>query len=221
MDYYKILGIEATASPEQVKQAYRRKARQFHPDVNADPDASRQFRAVVEAYAVLSDPQKRSAYTFERREYIAKPSVNVWDRKFKRRQRYRTSLDFFHLALLLFGFSFVYNPVSAMAGALDFWLMAEPAMCQVTSWQVDNNGFQMRYFAEVPWDSAFEASAHFDKALDAEYPPGATFSCYYHERLSKTALQRLNLSWLGRSLPWLAFGSYLIFRAGFYFLREH
>lgn len=61
-DYYKILGIKREASQEEVKQAYRRLARKFHPDVNKDPDAEEKFKDLGEAYEVLKDPEKRTAY---------------------------------------------------------------------------------------------------------------------------------------------------------------
>ena len=61
-DYYKTLGIERTASQDEVKQAYRRLARKYHPDVNKDPEAETKFKEVGEAYEVLKDPEKRTAY---------------------------------------------------------------------------------------------------------------------------------------------------------------
>jgi molecular chaperone DnaJ len=59
-DYYAILGIEREASPEEIKKAYRRLARQLHPDVN--PDEEERFKEVTQAYEVLSDPQKRELH---------------------------------------------------------------------------------------------------------------------------------------------------------------
>lgn len=62
-DYYEVLGLTRGASAEDIKQAYRRKAKELHPDRNADnPDAERQFKEAGEAYDVLKDPDKKAAY---------------------------------------------------------------------------------------------------------------------------------------------------------------
>ncbi len=62
-DYYEVLGIAKTASPEEIKKAYRQKAKKYHPDVNKeDENAAEKFKEVAEAYEVLSDPQKKAAY---------------------------------------------------------------------------------------------------------------------------------------------------------------
>jgi curved DNA-binding protein len=62
-DYYAILGISKTASPEEIKQAFRKLARKFHPDVNpGNKQAEARFKEVNEAYEVLSDPDKRKKY---------------------------------------------------------------------------------------------------------------------------------------------------------------
>jgi len=61
-DYYEVLGIPQSATPDDLKSAFRRLARQYHPDVNPEPDAEERFKEINEAYAVLSDDQKRSAY---------------------------------------------------------------------------------------------------------------------------------------------------------------
>jgi len=61
-DYYKVLGVSRDASDKQIKSAYRRLARKYHPDVNKASDAAEKFREATEAYEVLSDPQKRKIY---------------------------------------------------------------------------------------------------------------------------------------------------------------
>jgi curved DNA-binding protein len=61
-DYYKTLGVERTADANAIKKAYRRLARQYHPDVNPGKDAEQNFRDINEAYEVLSDPDKRAKY---------------------------------------------------------------------------------------------------------------------------------------------------------------
>jgi molecular chaperone DnaJ len=61
-DYYEILSISKGATDDEIKSAFRKLARQFHPDVNNDPNAEDRFKEINEAYAVLSDQEKRDAY---------------------------------------------------------------------------------------------------------------------------------------------------------------
>lgn len=68
-DHYKVLGLERSADAAQVKQAYRERAKYCHPDVNSSPKASTAFRAVHEAYRVLSDPGTRADYDAQIRFY--------------------------------------------------------------------------------------------------------------------------------------------------------
>src|SRR5210317_480138 len=61
-DYYNILGIEKTASQNEIQRAYRKLARKFHPDVNKEKDAEEKFKKISEANQVLKDPEKRKRY---------------------------------------------------------------------------------------------------------------------------------------------------------------
>jgi molecular chaperone DnaJ len=61
-DYYAVLGIRRDAGPDEVKRAYRRLARELHPDVNPDPQTQDRFKEITQAYEVLSDPDKRQMY---------------------------------------------------------------------------------------------------------------------------------------------------------------
>jgi molecular chaperone DnaJ len=61
-DYYATLGVARDASPDEIKRAYRRLARELHPDVNPDPTTQERFKEVTAAYEVLSDPEKRQMY---------------------------------------------------------------------------------------------------------------------------------------------------------------
>lgn len=61
-DYYRVLGIAAGASDDQVKKAYRKQALRYHPDKNTSPEAEEKFKEIAEAYDVLSDAKKKDLY---------------------------------------------------------------------------------------------------------------------------------------------------------------
>ena len=79
LDYYDVLGVPRNATPEEIKRAFRRLAMKHHPDRNKEPDAEQRFKEINEAYEVLSDPQKRSAYDRFGHAGIEGPYVRGFD----------------------------------------------------------------------------------------------------------------------------------------------
>ncbi|MEF8831311.1 MAG: DnaJ domain-containing protein, partial [Halobacteriales archaeon] len=61
-DFYSVLGVDHDAGEDEIKQAYRKKAAEYHPDVSDDPDAEEKFKRIKKAKEVLTDEEKRQAY---------------------------------------------------------------------------------------------------------------------------------------------------------------
>jgi curved DNA-binding protein len=97
-DYYEVMGVPREAKAEDIKRAYRRLARKFHPDVSKEADAEERFKELGEAYAVLKDPEKRAAYDqlgsrwTEGQEFKPPPD---WDFHFESGPRSAAYSDFF------------------------------------------------------------------------------------------------------------------------------
>jgi DnaJ-class molecular chaperone len=76
-DHYATLGLGSAATLADIKKAFRQKASQYHPDRNTAPDAPARFRAVQEAYDVLSDADKRQAYDDNRRRNLLDSPIDT------------------------------------------------------------------------------------------------------------------------------------------------
>ena len=87
IDYYKILGVNKDASQDDIKKAYKKLARQYHPDLNPnDPDAHRKFQEINEANEVLSDPEKRKKYVRGSTEAVWPARWRLWRWLLERRR---------------------------------------------------------------------------------------------------------------------------------------
>jgi curved DNA-binding protein len=91
-DYYKILGVARDAKPEEIKRAYRKLARKYHPDVSKERDAEARFKEMAEAYEVLKDPEKRAAYDQLGADWKAghefRPPPD-WEKRWESQSRFR------------------------------------------------------------------------------------------------------------------------------------
>jgi curved DNA-binding protein len=106
-DYYRILGVARDAPADEIKKAYRRLARKFHPDVSKEPDAEERFKEVGEAYEVLWDPKKRAAYdqlgSYKAGQEFRPPPD--WEQRFAQGRRFKdfAGVDFGDMFADLFG----------------------------------------------------------------------------------------------------------------------
>jgi curved DNA-binding protein len=126
-DYYEILGVIRSAGADEVKRAYRKLARKFHPDVSKEKNAENKFKEVQEAYEVLRDPEKRAAYDQLGRDYRTGQQFRPppdWSQRFGQAgsQRFSDLNGFSDFFSSLFGGAAGAPPPDADAGYLDVTL---------------------------------------------------------------------------------------------------
>jgi hypothetical protein len=211
-DYFMILGLGREATSEQIKQAYREKVRQYHPDLNPDPAAAARFQEVVEAYEVLSDEAKRQVYvarTFPQAHQRPSPPQASPAWAFKQ-ERLRRKNDYLYWALVFFSLAMLGSLLIGWNQRLSLAEDLEEAQCRVMDWEVtrDSDGrqyYDLHYTIQLPWlnEPSFEFRRF--ESLNQNYEVGENFTCYYN-KLTKAPPYRFEryelLDWL-RSLPWL------------------
>jgi curved DNA-binding protein len=147
-DYYEILGVNRGADAEEVKRAYRKLARKYHPDVSKEKNAENKFKELQEAYEVLRDPEKRSAYNHLGRDYRTGQQFRPppdWSQRFGHTgsQRFSDLNGFSDFFSSLFGGAAGGPPPEADAGHLD--VTVEEAFAGTKRRVMLNEGGRARY----------------------------------------------------------------------------
>ncbi len=213
-DYFGILGVPPDATTEDIKRAYREKARLYHPDVSQAPDAAERFREVVEAYSVLTDADQRAAYVLSQNTRATAPKrqtrpddIPDWFytvAKPRRRRVLHPSLIFFHVGLLLLGLSIAYVVLEELTQVFAVAWAAEPTQCQVIAWEATPAGQRLRYQALVPWQLEPYQSTRMFEQREADYALGQTFDCFYYQTdaIAAPLLQRYDMREIRAVVPW-------------------
>lgn len=217
-DYFAILGLSRQATPDQIKQAYREKARLYHPDLNAAEDANERFQEVVEAYEVLSDPAKRAEYLVSTLRKKPANSNSPWTRRSKAKSSaaYWTIIALMLLGLSLFGWA-----LEGWREVLGVALQAEETSCSVVEWQqTSSETFRMSYTAQVPWQAEpFLSWRDFDTLETDSFPVGDNFICYYNVQWQAAQLTRYETSDILRYVPRAIWGLLIMLAGAYWWLH--
>jgi hypothetical protein len=219
VDYFVILGVKYDATPEEIKRAYRQKARQVHPDVNDSPGAEDQFRMVSEAYRVLSDSGRRATYVQERMVRMRTASLERRAVRRPSRRRYMHSQISLHIGCLVVG-------IILIAWVMDrgmFFMggVSQATHCTAVSWTpvTDGEGFRLTYSAPVPWQAQRAERTVYLAGSPEPYMIGS-FPCYHSESTRSIQLEPFefgNVFRLTSLLPWGILGLVFTAKAGRFF----
>ena len=140
-DYYQALGVEPAATAKEIKQAYRKLAHQYHPDISKDPQAEKKFKEIGEAYATLKDAEKRQAYDDLGRRPAGEPFTPPpdWGRQFNVGEGGFDNVDFSDLFA-----AFGRHRKNAPQAGQDYELVAPISLEQIY------RGEQIEISAELP-----------------------------------------------------------------------
>lgn len=135
LDYYDLLGLSRNASQEEIKDAFRKLAFKYHPDRNKRPEAEEKFKEVSEAYAILSDPEKRRQYDAAGFEGINKQykQEDIFNRKNFQDVFSEFGFDANDLFNRMFGGGFTFNQESESPRGRDFEAQVEITLEQAAS----------------------------------------------------------------------------------------
>lgn len=172
-DYYKIMGVDENATPDDIKKAYKKLARRFHPDVSKEADAEQQFKEVGEAYEVLRDAEKRREYDQLRKMGVAGRNGQFtpppgWEAATHFYEQEGHSSDFSDFFEALFGRNGSFRRSEAGMRMRGEDLHSELALLLEEAWQ----GSEQTVAIRVPESDEHGLLSHRVRKLKVKVPPG-------------------------------------------------
>jgi len=172
-DYYRIMGVDEKAAPDEIKKAYKKLARRYHPDVSKEPDAEQRFKEVGEAYEVLRDEGKRREYDQLRSMGAAGGNGQFrpppgWEAATHFYEQEGNSADFSDFFEALFGRNGSFRRGSAGMQMRGEDLHSELALLLEEAWQGSEQTVEIR----VPESDEHGLLSHRMRRLKVKVPPG-------------------------------------------------